>query len=304
MAKQPDTKPDTKAKQPSTELAALSAPEYDADALAALDDAGVAADDSDGMAEFRPSDFRTPVKLFNVERPAKDGKPAVGKDQWFDSLTETTTNELNLALLEVHRTNLYEVYDAKDNRNKAVCASFDRVQGTMHETGMVRPCKGCPDAQWKVQADGRRRPLCSEVWNAAALDLDSQQVTLIRFKRTSLDPLRNYMQAHHLGRRPLGNGKRGNIPLFAYRVRARLEMAPTGKYALPVLERGALFRSVDLRTLAETAEGVRQTLRERLADADEHGTGDAVDTSFDTEQMDAMDAAAAGGERGGKAFVA
>lgn len=268
-------------------------------ALAALSEAGIA-DDGDGMEEFSPADFRTPLKQFNLKgKQTADGQK-ITQDVWFDSIEESIASELNLALLEVHKSNLYEVYDNKEQRNRMVCSSFDRVTGTMTETGEQRPCKGCPDAVWKTQADGKRRPNCSELWTAACYSLDDHKVCAIRFKRTSLDPLRNYLQAHHLGKRPLPNGKRGNIPLFTYRVRATLTMHKSGNYALPVLERGAVFAAADLKQLAETSAAVRDTLEQRLRAADESAAGEGVDTSFDTE---AMDAEAVGGERGGKRFV-
>lgn len=272
-------------------------------ALTALAEAGITDDADDGMAEFNPNDFRTPLKQFNLKGKQTPSGEKITQDVWFDSVEETIRPELHLALLEVHKSNLYEVYDAKEQRNRVVCSSFDQQHGVMADSGEQRRCQGCPDAVWKTQADGKRRASCSEVWTVAAFSLDEAKVCAIRFKRTSLDSLRNYLQAYHLGKRPLANGKRGNIPLFAYRVKATLVMHKSGNYALPVLERGPVFAAADLKQLAETSAAVRETLEQRLRAADESEQGGAPDTSFDTDAMDAASDAAAGGERGQRRFI-
>jgi len=288
---------------PTSTGSALAVVAGDDAALTALAEAGIVDDSGDGMDEFNPNDFRTPLKQFNIKGKQTPDGLKITQDLWHDSIEKTVQTELNFALLEIHKSHLYEVYDKKEERNRIVCSSFDRTTGTLADTGKTRPCKGCPDARWTT-VDGKRSRNCSEVWQTACLSTDEGKVFAIRFKRTSLDPIRNYLQAYHYGKRPMAGGKRGNIPLFTYRVTARLEMHKSGNYALPVLTRGPVFPSADLRVLSETAAAVRETLEQRLRSADETAGDEGGDTSFDTDAYD-HDAAneAASGERGGKKFV-
>lgn len=282
---------------------ALVVSQADDAALAALAEAGIEVDDTDGMQEFSPNDFRTPLKMFNQKNKKDANEQRVLQDMWFDSVDRTTRPELNFALLDVHKSHLYESYSQKEDRNIRVCSSFDRVTGTWQEDGHQRPCQNCPDRVWKTGADGKRKANCGEVWTAVCYSLDESKVFAMRFKRTSLDPIRNYLQAYHLGKRPVPGGKPGNIPLFTYRVRGRLEMHKSGNYALPVFERGPVFPSATLKQLKETAQAVRDTLQERLTSAEESASaaesGSDVDTSFDVDAYDAEGAM----NRGDRKFV-
>lgn len=300
MAKKTDKdvpKDDALAVAPADSLAVST----DAAALDALCAAGLDAEVDDGMGEFRPDDFRTPVKLYNLQRKLPDGT-MVTKDNFFDSVHKTVSGVVHLALVHLHKSNDYSVFDQKEGRNVVVCRAQDQLKGTMAD-GTVRPCQGCPDKEWKTQADGKRRPNCSEVWNMAAVDLDYRDVCIIRFKRTSLEPIRSYLQTYFLNKRPLPGGRRGNIPIFAYPTEISLVMDRGGQYAMPIIKRGdAPFAPELLKQLAETAEGVRATLLQRLEDAErnsaEMAAAEQDDTSFDTEAMGGAD-----GQRGAQAFV-
>lgn len=278
----------------------------DAAVLAMLGEAGIDTSAS-GLSEVELTDLKTPYKLWNLKKA--DGVARIAQDQFLDTLDRAVSNQLNLVLLDVHKTHLYERFNSKEQRNETQCKSFDRITGIWQADGHPRPCKGCPDFTWRntVGADGqsKREQPCAEVWNVAAFDLDAQRVCLLKFKRTSLDAIKMYSQAHHVGRLPAGkSGQRGDIPLCVYRVRVTLEMHKSGNYAVPKLERGALLAAADVRVMHETAGGVRDTFEARMRAADESAAGDVVpdgggDTSFDTQAMDAANAA----ERGTEAFV-
>lgn len=303
MAKQSAAAPQVATQPgPSTELT-LRPSSDDALVLAALAEAGIGDDDNDGLSEFSANDFRTPALLYNLKgRKTADGQP-VTQDMFYDSIERTATRAIDFVLLDIHMSNAYQRFDNKEQRNLTICSSFDRVTGVM-ANARERPCKGCPDAVWKTDpTDGKRRANCSEVWSAFCFDLTTHKVFLLRFKKTSLDSIRNYTQQYHYGKRERSNGKgRGSIPLFVYRVHAHLEMDKSGNYAVPVLTRGAMFSSADMKVLKETAAGVRETLSQRLHDAD--ASIDSVegaasgDASFDTEAYDAQ----AEAERGSKKF--
>jgi hypothetical protein len=126
-------------------------------------------------------------------------------------------------------------------------------------------------------------------------------VVLIKFKKTSLDAIRTHVQAHHIGRRPLAGGKRGNIPLCAYKVKVGIKMSANGNYAVPFIERAEMLDADDMRVMAETAAGVRETMEARMhaSDDGEPGPSGEGDTSFDPDRF-ANDNGAA---RGAEAFV-
>lgn len=277
--------------------------EHEAATLAALAAAGFDESSPDGLSEIKASDLRMPLKLYNMKKgEAVNGR--VSQDVFFDTIDRTVTSELNLVLLELHKVNAYKTFNNKEQRTDTICTSYDQISGVMVEGGTIRPCKGCPDAQWKTNAEGRKIQPCTEVWNVAAFDLDTQKVVLIKFKRTSLDPIRNHLQAHHINRRPLPGGKRGNIPLFAFRVRMTIAMHKSGNYAVPAIElvrkpdgSPAMLSVDELRMMIESAAAVRETFQERLKASEQDDADSGADTSFDTAAMDAQ------GERGSEAFV-
>lgn len=269
----------------------------EAAALAVLDEAGIT---SDGLDEVGVADMRTPLKLYNLKR-AENALGKVTQDTFFDTIDRTVSPVLNLVLLDVHKTNLYAAYNKTDQRNVTMCSSFDRVTGHWSEDGHARPCRNCPDAQWRTDPEGKRMVPCSEVWNVGAFDLDAQRVVLIKFKKTSLDAIRVHLQAHHLGRRPMPGGKRGNIPLFAYRVRVTIAMHKSGNYALPSIELGDMLSAPDIKVMHDTCQGLRATFEARMqmADASAAGTGEGGDTSFDPSGF----GHAPEGNRGSEGFV-
>lgn len=281
----------------------------EANALAALDAAGIGGED-DGLSEVVPSDLRTPLKLYNLKQA--EGVARITQDAFLDTIDKTVSTELNLVLLELHKSNLYAVFNNRDQRNVTMCSSFDRITGVMPADETTRPCKGCPDAVWRTELDQktgekRRTVPCSEVWTVAAFDLDAQRPCFIKFKKTSMDAIRNYLQANHIGKRALPGGRRGNIPLYAYRVRVTIGMHKGGNFAIPAIERGPVLSPADLKVMHETAMGIRETFRTRLdiADRDAGGMGsdggEGGDTSFDPAAMSG--AANDNGVRGTAAFV-
>ena len=256
------------------------------------------ADSADGLGEVAPTDLRTPLKLYNLKKA--DGVQRISQDQFLDTLDRSVSDELNLVLLDLHKTNLYAVYAKKEDRNVTMCSSFDRVTGIWAEDNHARQCKGCPDAQWRTDEEGKRVVNCSEVWNVGAFCLDTQRVVLIKFKKTSLDAIRTYVQAHHIGRRPMPGGKRGNIPLCVYKVRVGIKMSANGNYAVPFLERGDMLSAADMRVMAETAAALRETFEARMRASEDPGDGappESGDTSFDPSTFNN------GAQRGAEAFV-
>ena len=284
--------------------------------LAELAAAGMPVEElNTGLSEVELSDLRTPYKLFNLTKA--DGVARIAKDQWLDTVDRTVSDALDLVLLDMHKTNAFEIFDGV-SRNVMQCHSFDRVIGTWvgegsnrFKVGTERRCHGCPDQVWREVFDtktnkNKREQPCCEVWNVAAFDMTTQRVCLIKFKKTSLKSIQGHIQALHKGRMPIPGKRNGDWPLCVFRVRVTLQMDQrTGNFAVPVFELVSQLKAGDMRVMHETAIGVRETFAARLRAAEESARddvgGDASDgdTSFNTDEMDAANAKA----RGEEAFV-
>jgi hypothetical protein len=252
-----------------TTSALALAPAVDDAALRAFEAAGLDLGEDESCSELAPSDFRTAVKLFNLKgKTAADGRK-VTQDVFYDSVENAIQERIEFAILGLHKSNLYSIYDAGEGRTSRVCSSFDQVTGIWAEDGRARKCEGCTDRNSVKQADGKVRPNCSPLFDLFCLELHNTRVFMLRGKRTSLPPIKNYLHQHHFAKGGVRNGKRLDLALYAYRVTARLEMDASGNYANLILDKGALFTPVDLKLLAESAKGIRETLAERLAEAEQ-----------------------------------
>jgi hypothetical protein len=276
---------------------ALATPNESAQLAAVLDGIDVG---SGGLGELDEADFRLAAKIWNFKGEI-DGEP-VSPTTFFDTVQESSKKELDLALLDLHKTNLWaEFVDGKMVRR---CSSADQAMGIM-EDGTERPCKGCPDAEWR-QVDGKRTRRCGPVYNVIAMERDTQQPCVLRFKRTSLKAIQSHLQKHHIGKLVIA-GRRQNVPLFSLSVKATLKLTgEKNKYAVPVLERGAVLSRDEVLAHAESAKFYRDNILGVMAqvekidertDAGADGAGHGDDSSFE------FGANAGGSKGGGDRFV-
>lgn len=275
---------------------AMTATSPESDALAQVLD-GVDVGDG-GLGEIDKSDFKLAAKVFNFKGTDAAGDP-IPPNVFYDTVEETAKKVLDLAFLLLHKTNEWREYDEAEGRSKIRCRSADRVMGIM-EDGTERRCEGCPDAQWRTTETKKRTRNCGPVYNVVAMDRETQQPCVVRFKRTSLPVIQSHLQKHHIGKRILGPGQRGNVPFFSFQVRASLKMSDDKKYAIPVLEKGSVLSQDEIRTHADSVAFFREhvlAIVERVAekDTDTGGGGGAGgdDSSFDF----GANAAPAGGDR-------
>jgi hypothetical protein len=281
--KAPPRAPAAAPQQSASAATALAlAPAVDNDALEALRAAGIAIEEDTSGSELVPSDFKTAVKLFNLKSKAPNGQQR-RQDRFYDSITGEEQETIEFAILGLHKSNLYGVYDNGEGRTNKVCSSFDQVTGIWAEDGHQRKCEGCPDRRAIKQPDGKVRSNCTECDDLFCVELSNSRVFMLRGKRTSRPPIMNYLHQHHFGKA----GGRANIPLYAYRVTASLEMDATGNFANLTLEKGALFTPNDLKVLHESSIAIRETLADRMAEAEaqtaqheESAESGAADTSF------------------------
>jgi hypothetical protein len=289
--------------QPTT-TTALATVDPDTAALAGmLDTMGI---EDDGLSEVGAEDIKLPLKLWNFKGTDPAGDP-IPPNVFFDTVTEQTSRTLDVVLINLHKTNEWREYDEGSGKSVIRCRSFDQLKGVMDD-GTNRPCKGCPDAQWRSAPakDGKskRTKRCGQVDEMFAAELATSQPCVLRFKRTSLPVIEAYLNKHHLGRR-VERGKRSDWPLFVYHCRISLKMSDDKKYAIPVLERGEVLPREVIEQSAATVPYVKTVLLAMLSKVTDLDRSDDVagagDTSFDTSKYtedsgkDFVDSGAASG---------
>lgn len=277
-----------KKKSSSTDLATTST-----DALAGvLDDLDLG---TDGLEEIDNEDIKIPLKVFNMKGTDRAGDP-IPANVFYDTVTEETQKELTGQLLTLTKSNEWREYDEQKGESITHCRSFDRKIGTMRD-GNTRACDGCPHAQWRQQ-DGKPTRDCGTVYSLLGVD-EEEQPFILRLKKTSIRPIKTYLNRYFLGKRVVG-GKRGNYPLFAFATRVILKMVD-GKYAVPEFERGEVLDREQILRGKENAEFYREVMMpalQRAADTDrDEGTpasSVSPDTSFNPNEFsDDEDAPAA-----------
>lgn len=243
----------------------------------------------DGLAEVDRDDIKIRTYLVNMKGTAPNGRK-IPEDEYFDTVAETTKPTVDAVLLTLHKTNLFSYWDNGLGKTVRVCSSYDRVTGTMQDTGVERPCKGCPDAKWrKDEASGKPTRNCGPVYNTLGIDRETRQPFITRFKRTSLKVLQNYLSKHHINQR-VQAGKYSNVPFYVFQVAMSVVMSADGKYALPVLTRGPVLTSAEVHGYAQAMQSLMTGLRtavERAESQDVTDSGDdsaGGDTSFDTDK--------------------
>ena len=239
----------------------------------------------DGLSEADRDDIKIAAKVFNFKGVDKTTGNKIPEDVFFDTVDETVKERVDAAFLDLHKTNLYQVYNNELSKNEKICSSFDRVTGTMKETGVERPCKGCPDAEWRNEGNKRVRN-CGPVYNIFAIDRETQLPFVVRFKRSSMPEIKSYLQKHFIGRRVMAGGKRLNYPLFAFQTELKCRMSSDGKYALPVFTRGDVLSADEIRAHAESQKFVRENMLAMINRAEEQvEQNEKPDTTFDTDKF-------------------
>lgn len=219
-----------------------------------------------GLDDVGGEDVKLGVKLWNMKGLDPNGR-SYPRDVFFDTISETTSDEVDAVFLLTQKTKRFDEFDNALDKTIVHCESNDRITGTM-KSGVTRQCHGCPDDGWFKDADGKAFRKCGEVHNVVGVERLSQKPFAMRFKKTALKPFRQYVMAHHWGARKSKDGKRANVPLFVYGVKVTLRMHESGKYALPVLTRGDMLPSDDVRGLADVAKSYLEVMSTILASAD------------------------------------
>lgn len=240
----------------------------------------------DGLDELGADDIKIGVKVANFKGvdPAGDPIPA---NVFYDTVDETTSKVLDVTLLTFHKSNEWRTFDNTKSKTVTHCRSFDQVTGEM-ENGTKRPCKNCPDAEWKTGDGGKRTKNCGVVYNLIGVERLTQKPFIYRARKTAVEPLKLYLNRHFIGRRRTATGV-GHYPLFAFQTRISLKMETKAgtTWALPVFERGDVQSREEILAAQESAKFYREQMLPVLAKADAHDANADVepDTSFDTDDF-------------------
>jgi hypothetical protein len=241
----------------------------------------------DGLGQIDREDIKIAAYVLNMKGKGPDGRP-LPIDAYYNTVDETQKLRVNAVFLYLHKTHLYSKWNEGEKRTDIVCRSYDRITGTMQD-GTTRPCKGCPDFEWRKNAEGKRVRPCGPVYNMFAADRDASRPFVVRFRRTSLPVLKSYLQKHHIGRR-IVRGVQSNYPLHVFAVELGAKLSDNGNYAIPTLTRGARLDEAEIAVWRDNAA----TLREQVIPLLDHvetsaaareGDSDEGDTSFDTSKM-------------------
>lgn len=219
-----------------------------------------------GMEDVGGDDIKIASKIWNMGGVDKN-KQAYPKNVFFDTLTEKVQDEIDAILLSMTKTFKYDEFDNALDKTIVHCESKDMITGT-ESNGNKRPCEGCPDTGWFNDSEGKPFRKCGEVQTVVGIERITQRPFITRFKKTGLRPWRNYLMAHHYGAR-VGKDGRADIPLFAFDCRLSLAMHESGKYALPVLERGESFLpEAELRAAYQAALQYKSMMEDVMKVAD------------------------------------
>lgn len=230
----------------------------------------------DGLEEIEGGDIKIAALVFNMKGVDKASGDPIPPNVYYNTVTETTKKKHCLVLLTLHKSHEWREYDEGEKRSKIRCKSLDRQTGVT-DGGVTRTCQGCPDYQWQT-TDGKRTRRCGDVWNVAAVDRETNEPVVIRFKKSSLDSVKTYFNRHFIGRLTLPGGKRANVPLFAMETYASLKMSDDGKYAIPVLETGDLLPKAEILSHQQAAKDYREVIipaLAKLADKDTDGSDES-----------------------------
>jgi hypothetical protein len=225
---------------------------------------------SDGLEELGSEDIKISARVFNFKGVDKDDNP-IPLNVFFDTVEETTVRSFVASLLTLHKSNEWREFDSVANRSVVHCRSYDRVTGTTKDN-VSRKCEGCPDAEWQM-ISGKRTRRCGPVYNVVGVDRETHAPFVIRCKKTSLDPLKQFLNKYFIGRRVI-RGKRENYPLFAFETKLSLKMSDDKKYALPVFELGDTLDRESLLRCAEEARFYREHMMPALSKAEAHDVDD------------------------------
>lgn len=249
-----------------------------------------------GTEEMGQEDIRLPSWLLNSKKEDKATGRECPSDVFWNTVTEEGKEVLRLQILSVHKSRLWKE-EGEGGRLEVKCASWDGVTGQMSDDS-TRPCAGCPDYKWRTH-EGRRVRNCTDVYNLLARDRETQEIGVLKVKKTALKPWKEYFQRYFYRKRQVQRGGKTVVvdnPLFAAETLVEAEKRTGGQYTWYVPK--FTFQGLIPRPeIIDAAEFLKATLDEYLDRAAKtHDTDDADEpTAGETEIIDSADFADDGG---------
>lgn len=267
------------------EATALATVSDEAAALAALNESTDGDVLYDGFSRSKTTeDFRLPRRLFNQSRGEDANGQHLRPDLFFDPVTQIAVPTIDAILILEHKSRAFTTYDEATEETAVICTSNDCVTGIEQANGKPRPCKGCPDAIWRKNANGKRSVNCTEKHNVLAVDIATREPFLITFQRTSARVIVDHVQRYHVGKREIG-GRRENMPLYWRVVRLSLVRSENGKYAVPEIEHVRMCTPEEARAGQESAEAYFPIMSRAVDAADAEAADGGGDASFNTNEF-------------------
>jgi len=236
-------------------------------------------DAPDGYSHAVGADkIRVARRIFNTPGLDSAGNK-IPPNVYYDTVSEVTMPDIEAVLVDTHGSRAWTRYLDAEDRTQVLCSSPDKVTGVLADSGEVRVCATCPDAQWRPMPNGKRGVNCHEVYQVFCVDLREHVPFIITFKRTSEPVWLTHLNKHHILKRKAASGRpTGNQPLWSYRVRLTLKLSDNHRYAIPVIEKLRPMTVPEAREAMEIIGTVRQAMAGGQAEV-------ADDTSFNPDEF-------------------
>lgn len=255
--------------------------------------------DVTGTESMGAEDVRLPTWALN----AKSGKNAdtgraVAPDEFWNTVTEKAKPKLHLVVLTNHKSREWRGDDGSGDL-KTFCRSSDGVRGVMAD-GTERACAKCPDYEWKTDPQtGKRSRRCGDVSNVLAVDRETQEIGMIRVKKTAIKEFQSFYQKHFHKKRIAKDKKTGkttvsDVPFFVFETIVEADERKSDKFTwyVPKFSIGGLL---PLDEIAFYASLLKSYMTEHL---------ERVVRTVEVDDDNVIDVPAADGSSGGDSYSA
>ncbi len=189
--------------------------------------------EDDNLGGVDRSEYKTPWWQFNSKLEIDGDQPPI--DRFVNTATKEVREELTGVFISRKKDRQRLNYIPGEGYD-ILCRSEDLVTGFDSVVG-EKACATCEHKEWPKKGSGKTAPECNEGWVFYFMDTKGE-LALIRFRKTSLLPMRDFLNEKIFNKRKLGNGNRSHLPLYVYVVRLtlRIESGKGQKYAVPIIE--------------------------------------------------------------------
>lgn len=254
-----------------------------------------------GTEEMGREDVRIPTWALNAKGTnIETGRP-VAIDEFWNTLSGEAKARLRLVVLSNHKSRAWRENDKATNKPVDRCRSWDNVTGQM-EDGSERPCKGCPDYEWRTDAVTKKRSRrCGDIHNLLVMDRETSEIAMVRVKKAATKAVKEFYQKYfHKKRRVEQTDQSGkkrmvflDFPFFVFETVVESKMVSDNaghNWAVPVFTIGGRLMKEEILVCADLVRSYLTDFVDRVRTSAE--AADRVDTSEpDGEVIDGTTAA-------------